>query len=73
MYAFRVKQSSEIALKNIVSFFYIELGKIQDGRWWKSFYDIIKMPILKTKFYLLALYKNKNTCYTYADMYGYKR
>ena len=30
------------------------------------------MSILKTKFYLFALYKNKNKFYSNEDMYGYK-
>ena len=39
------------------SYSYSELRKIQDGRQRKSFFDKIKMSILKTELYLLALYK----------------
>ena len=42
-----------------MSFIYSEFGKIQDGPRLKSFYDKIAVSILKTKLYLLTLYKNK--------------
>ena len=53
----RVKELHETTLKSIL---YGELGQIQDGRRQKSFYAKITMSmILKTKLYLLSLYKNK--------------
>ena len=40
-YVFRVKELIEITYKNIGSILYGKLGKIQDGRLQKSFYNKI--------------------------------
>ena len=44
---------------------YGEFGKIQDGNWWKSFYDKIRMFILKTKLFDML------KCYIEEARYGY--